>query len=265
MSLKAENLVCGYGGKSVTGSVSLAVEHGEVVCVLGPNGSGKTTFFKTVQGFLKPISGEAAYNGKAIQEWNRKSLSRQIAYVPQVQSQPFPFSVKEVVVMGRAAHLGSFSSPGKQDYEKCEHIMERLGIIGLKDKIYTKISGGERQLVLIARALAQEPRLLMMDEATSNLDFKNTVRILQEIINMSSKNIGVLMITHYPEHAFLCADKVALFRRDKSVSFGSVGEIMTEQALSDAFGVTVKIPEICTSDGESVKTCIPLITRKSQF
>jgi iron complex transport system ATP-binding protein len=263
MSLNVRNLVCGYGGKSVTGSIDLEVEPGEVLCVLGPNGAGKSTFFKTIQGFLKPIAGEVEYNGKAIQAWDRKSLAQQIAYVPQVQSQPFPFRVKEVVVMGRAAHLGKFSAPSKYDYIKCEYIMEKLGIIGLKEKIYTKISGGERQLVLIARALAQEPQLLLMDEATSNLDFRNKVGVLQEIINMSSENIGIIMITHFPEHAFLCADKVALFRRDKSVAFGGINEIMTEQILTDAYGVNVKTPEIFGPAGESIKTCVPMMARRA--
>ncbi len=263
MSLKVENLVCGYGEKKVTGSINLEVKPGEVVCILGPNGAGKTTFFKTAQGFLKPLSGKVHYNSKVIHEWDRKSLARQIAYVPQVQSQPFPFCVKEVVVMGRAAHLGRFSTPSKHDYNKCEHIMEKLGIIDLKDKIYTKISGGERQLVLIARSLAQEPQLLMMDEATSNLDFRNTVRVLQEIINMSSENIGIIMITHFPEHAFLCADKVVLFRHDKTVTFGRINDIMTEQTLTDAYGVTVKIPEIFDFNGERIRTCIPVMTRKT--
>ena len=263
MSLRVENLVCGYGEKQVTGKINLEVTAGEVICVLGPNGAGKTTFLKTIQGFLKPVCGEVNYNGKIISEWDKKSLAQNIAYVPQVQSQPFPFRVKEVVVMGRAAHLGKFSAPSKQDYDKCERIMEKLGIIDLKNKIYTEISGGERQLVLIARALAQEPQLLMMDEATANLDFKNTVRVLQEIINMSSENIGVIMITHFPEHAFLCADKVALFRRDKIVAYGSVNDIMTEQTLSDAYGVAVKIPEIPGFHKERVRTCIPLMERKS--
>lgn len=263
MSLSVKNLVCGYGGKSVTGKITLKVEPGEVLCVLGPNGVGKSTFFKTIQGFLKPVGGEVEYNGKAIQEWDRESLARHIAYVPQVQSQPFPFNVIEVVVMGRAARLGRFSSPSRQDYIKCEQILKKLGIIGLKEKIYTKISGGERQLVLIARALAQEPQLLLIDEATSNLDFKNKVGVLQEIINMSSENISIIMITHFPEHAFLCADKVALFRRDKSVAFGRTNEIMTEQTLTNAYGVPVKTPEICSPGGERIKTCIPDFNRRN--
>ncbi|MDD2484484.1 MAG: ABC transporter ATP-binding protein [Eubacteriales bacterium] len=263
MSLNVTDLICGYGEKKATGSISLDVSAGEVVCILGPNGAGKTTFFKTIQGFLKPITGQVTYNGKKIHEWDRKKLAQQIAYVPQAQSQPFPFCVKEVVVMGRAAHLGKFSTPSKHDYAKCDLIMEKLGILHLKEKIYTQISGGERQLVLIARSLAQEPKLLLMDEATSNLDFKNTVRVLQQIINMSSENIGVIMITHFPEHAFLCADKAALFRHDKTVAFGDINEIMTEEILTDAYGVTVKIPELAGFNGERIRTCIPMIARKS--
>jgi len=262
VSLNVKDLVCGYGGNPATGKITLEVKSGEVVCILGPNGAGKTTFFKTIQGFIKPISGEVNFNHKQIHAWDRVSLARQIAYVPQVQSQPFPFRVMEVVVMGRAAHIGRFSTPSKQDYKKCEQIMEKLGIIQLKDKVYTKLSGGERQLVLIARALAQEPQLLMMDEATANLDFRNTVRVLQEVIYLSSESIGILMITHYPEHAFLCADKVALFRKNSAVSFGPASEILTEQTLSDAYGVVVKIPEVPFSNGERIKTCVPVISRK---
>lgn len=259
MCIQATHLACGYGGRVIIDDINMQIEKGEITCILGPNGVGKTTFFKTIQGFLKPLTGSIQLDGQEISCWNRKNLAKKIAYVPQTQSQPFPFKVLDVVVMGRNVHLNNFSSPSQKDYKKCEEVMEQLGISSLNEKIYSQLSGGERQLVLIARALVQEPEMLMMDEPASNLDYGNQVRVLQQIKKLAQQNIGIIMITHSPEHAFACADKVALFTRNGGVRFGETAEIVTEDALREAYGVTVKIPEIVDDMGHKTRTCVPIM------
>lgn len=152
VKLEVKNAVCGYGSNPIVKNISLDVETGDILCLLGPNGAGKTTLFRTVLGFLKIISGEILLNGVSIKNWSKKRMAKVLAYVPQVHSSPFPFNSLDVVVLGRTAHLGMFASPSKKDFGIAEEIMESLQISYLKEKAYTEISGGERQLVLIARA-----------------------------------------------------------------------------------------------------------------
>ncbi|MDR1765293.1 MAG: ABC transporter ATP-binding protein [Lachnospiraceae bacterium] len=255
-----DRLVCGYGQRAVTGDVSFGVEPGEIVCILGPNGVGKTTFFRTVQGFLPKISGGLKINGREIGSYKRKELAKLIAYVPQAQVTAFPYSVRDVTVMGRTAHFGTFSTPGKKDYEICDEVIDRLGITPIKDKQYTQISGGERQMTIIARALAQKSRFLMMDEPTNNLDFGNQVKVLQHILALAKEGIGILMTTHFPEHAFLCSNKVALFARDKRFVCGTSEEIVTEETMQETYGVKVRVAGVPgLTEDERIKVCTPVL------
>ncbi|MDD4571987.1 MAG: ABC transporter ATP-binding protein [Clostridia bacterium] len=261
MSLLINDLACGYAKRTVLKHINLKIETGEVLCILGPNGVGKSTLFKTIQGFLAPHSGQILLNGKSISKWSRKQLAKNLAYVPQTHEASFPYTVSEVVLMGRTAHLGNFSSPRIQDYEICEEILTKLKISHLASSIYTQISGGERQLVLIARALAQKPLFLMMDEPTSNLDFGNQVKVLQQIVNLAESGMGIIMTTHFPDHAFLCSGKVALFKPDHSYSFGSANEVITEASLAEAYGIPVKMSQVQNLNGENLKTCIPMLNK----
>jgi len=258
MKLEIKNADCGYAAATIVKNVSMDVETGDIMCLLGPNGVGKTTLFKTILGFLKLQNGQILLNGQNINKWTKKRLARIMAYVPQAHTPPFPFCVLDVVVLGRTAHLGMFSSPSKKDIEIAEKVMESLQISYLNNKAYTEISGGERQLVLIARALTQRPELLIMDEPTSNLDFGNQVRVLEEIKKLSQKGLGVLMTTHSPDHAFLCSNKVALMQRS-SIIVGSPNEVVTEQNLKDAYGINVTITCTCKRNGEKVKSCVPML------
>ena len=261
MILEIKNAVCGYGAEAVTGSISLRVESGELLCLLGPNGVGKTTFFKTVLGFLKPHGGEIALNGLDIRRWRRKKLAKAIGYVPQAHTPPFPFSVLDVVVMGRTAHLGAFESPSKKDAALAEEALDTMGVGSLRDRTYTELSGGERQLVLIARAFVQQPEILVMDEPTSNLDFGNQIRVLEQVNRLVRRGMGVIMTTHFPDHAFLCPGKAALMKRNNEFLFGSAEEIVTEENLRSAYGVDVKIAGVLNDSGEYIRTCIPMLER----
>jgi iron complex transport system ATP-binding protein len=259
MRLDIKDAVCGYGSNPIVSGISLSVESGEILCLLGPNGVGKTTFFKTILGFLKLKGGEISLNGENINKWSKKSLATVIGYVPQAHTPPFPFSVLDVVVMGRTAHLGMFSSPAEADILIAEEALESLNITHLRDKTYTEISGGERQMVLVARALTQQPEILIMDEPTSNLDFGNQIRVLEQIKKLSRKGLGVIMTSHFPDHVFLCSAKVALLKSDHQFMVGSVDEVITEENLKAAYGIDVKITSVLNERGEAIRACIPLM------
>ncbi len=259
MRLEIKDAVCGYGSKTIVKGISLCVQSGEILCLLGPNGVGKTTFFKTVLGFLKLHGGEIYLDGEKIHLWSRKRLAAAIGYVPQAHMPPFPFKVLDVVIMGRTAHLGMLESPSQKDTEIAGAALESLNISFLRDKIYTEISGGERQMVLIARALTQQPEMLILDEPTSNLDFGNQIRVLEQIKRLAGKGMGIIMTSHFPDHAFLCSSKVALMQRDNRFTVGSADEVITEENLRSAYGVDVRITGAFNDRGEQIKACVPLI------
>ncbi|MDO4554929.1 MAG: ABC transporter ATP-binding protein [Lachnospiraceae bacterium] len=166
--MKITNLSCGYGTKTVLKDVSFFLNPGEIFCILGPDGIGKTTLFKTLLGLLPPVSGNILIHDTPLSHFSNREKAQLMAYVPQSHTPPFPYTVHQVVVMGRTAYLGLFRAPGKKDIQIADNILEMLGIVSLRDRIYTELSGGERQMVLIARALAQQPDILLMDEPTAD-------------------------------------------------------------------------------------------------
>ena len=259
MKLSVNGAVCGYRSKTILSGISFDVSSGEILCLLGPNGVGKTTLFKTILGFLQLKGGSITVDGDDIRRWPRRKFAQAIGYVPQAHTPPFPFTVENVVTMGRTAHLGTFATPSKEDRKIALEAMETLEIDFLKDCIYTEISGGERQMVLIARALTQQPSMLVMDEPTSNLDFGNQMRVLRQIKQLAKNGLGVVMTSHFPDHAFLCATKVALLRHD-GFDIGSPDEIMTEEKLCRVYGINVKIANAHADDGSYIKACIPMLS-----
>ncbi len=260
MKIEIRNLTCGYGKKEVIRNISFAVGTGEILCLLGPNGVGKTTFFKTLLGLLPPLGGEISLNGQAISRLSRKEYARKVAYVPQSQSVPFPYTVEEVVIMGRNAHLSSFSSPGRRDKEIAAEALEELGITRLAKRTFTQLSGGERQMVLIARALTQQTEILFMDEPTSSLDFGNQVRILNRINRLRDKGISVVLTTHAPDHVFLCGSKVIVFNEGQFSRMGEPDLVVTEELLQSVYHVDVKIHQTGIPGGKApVKVCVPCL------
>ncbi|BAK99059.1 putative ABC transporter ATP-binding protein [Oscillibacter valericigenes Sjm18-20] len=259
MKLNVNSAVCGYREAVVLENISLSVSSSEILCLLGPNGVGKTTLFKTILGFLKLKGGSIRADGEDLGTWTRKKYAQKIGYVPQTHTPPFPFTVFDVVAMGRTAHMGSFASPSKEDLEIAEKSLNDLGILWLRDRIYTEISGGERQMVLIARALTQQPELLVMDEPTSNLDFGNQLRVLKQIRKLAESGMGIMMTTHFPDHAFLCASRVALLSQS-GFFIGTPDEIITEESLRAVYGVDVKIVETPVDGGHVEKACIPILS-----
>lgn len=261
MIFSLSHLSCGYQKKPVLSDLSFSVSEGEILCILGPNGVGKTTLFKTMLGLLPPIAGAVYIDDKDITGLPARKKAQYLGYIPQSHTPPFPYTVQQVVVMGRTAHLNLSAAPSRQDYALAEQAMENLGILGLKDKIYTRISGGERQMVLIARALTQNPKILLMDEPAANLDFGNQARVLQEISELARMGMTIVMTTHTPDHAFLCSSKVALLEKGGRVSFGTADEIITEENMKRAYGVQVCMTH-ATKNNKDIKGCVPLINTK---
>ena len=259
MELTLKHVTCGYGTTPILKDVSLTLRQGEIVCILGPNGIGKTTVFRSVLGFLKLLDGEVLLDGIPRDRMRARDFAKCVGYVPQSHEPPFPYSVPDVVVMGRAAHLRPFEAPGFEEYRIVDQVLNMLEISYLREKTYTQISGGERQMVLIARALAQNSGLLVMDEPTANLDFGNQIHVLQSIKKLTASGLGVLMTTHNPDHAFLCCDRVILLTKDKQVLEGPVDEIVTEENLRKAYGVEVRITTTVTETGEKIRSCVPLL------
>ncbi|MFO1433316.1 MAG: ABC transporter ATP-binding protein [Candidatus Competibacteraceae bacterium] len=248
MKLTVDRLGFGYPGKPLGRHVSLTVTTGEVLCLLGPNGSGKTTLFKTLLGLLPPQGGTIALDGNALDHWSRRRLAQCMAYVPQAHTAYFPYTVLDIVLMGRTAHLDLFAAPSRRDIDIAEAALQALHIAALRDEVYTQISGGQRQLVMVARALAQEPAFLVLDEPTASLDFGNQVVVLKHIQALAQRGIGIILSTHDPDHAFACADRVALLCDGGLLCTGSPREVMTPANLHRLYGVEVDVMPLAGSE-----------------
>ncbi len=263
MKISFKNLSIGYGSKKVLENLNFEFESTETICLLGPNGIGKTTFFKTLLGFLSPLQGDILIDGVSIKKMNSKQIASIFSYVPQAKDYSYQFTVEEVILMGRALYIKKFSSPSEEDYKVVNRVMKELGIEQFRNKIYSELSGGEQQIVLIARALAQESKFIIMDEPASNLDFLNQKKMLDTIINLRKLNIGILMSTHTPDHAFICADYAILIFKSGKYTYGLVDDIIKTDNLTQAYDVNIKVLEN-QSDGEIIKTCSLVGGRKDE-
>ncbi|MCE5252964.1 MAG: ABC transporter ATP-binding protein [Actinomycetia bacterium] len=256
MILELRRLSCGYGRRTVLSGVDLSITAGENLCLLGPNGVGKTTLFRTILGAIEPMGGDILVDGTSLTGRSRRERARLMAYVPQAHTAPFPFHVIDVVLTGRTAHISLTASPSRHDEEVAMAALERMDIADLAGRPYTELSGGERQLVLIARALAQEPRVLIMDEPSSHLDFGNQARLLSLIKTLvHERDLAVLMSSHFPNHAFACASRVGLIKNGHLVAVGNPSEILTESSLEDIYGIPVRILEGDPETDPALKVC----------
>jgi iron complex transport system ATP-binding protein len=251
--LEARGLGFGYRAKAVGRDVDLEARPRQVLCLLGPNGSGKTTLFKTMLGLLPSQAGEVRLDGVALAHLTRPQIARRVAYVPQAHAAHFPFTVIDMVVMGRTAHLGLFASPTRQDRHRALAALATLGIAELAQAEFTRISGGQRQLALIARALAQEAPVIIMDEPTASLDFGNQVVVLSEVKRLAAQGLTIVLSTHDPDHAFSVGDRVALLDGGRLIAQGAPRDVLTPERLRAVYGVSVVVEQL--SQGQIV--CAP--------
>lgn len=253
---EAKNISFSYGDEEIFSDISFSIEKGDVLCVLGPNGTGKTTMIKCLNGLHEINDGEILINGENIKKLLFSEISRFIGYIPQNHIPSFPFKVLDVVLMGRAPYLNLTDSPRKEDKEIAISSLKTLGIYDLKDKEYTNLSGGERQLVFLARVLCQQPDILILDEPTSHLDFGNQIKLLEIIDKLSQSGLSIIMSSHFPDHAFLSSTKVAIMKDKRFIDFGSPEDVVTEENLRKAYSIDVKLIEL----DDKRKVCVPLKT-----
>jgi iron complex transport system ATP-binding protein len=230
-----------------------------VICLLGPNGCGKTTLLKCIAGLLKLQSGEILVHGKNLASLKRSAIASTIGYIPQDHAYSFAYSVFDMVLMGRAPHLGTFASPSKEDYAIAADCLDRIGIAHLRDKRFTEISGGEKQMVLIARVLAQRPHIMLLDEPTSHLDFRNQTLILRMISKLADEGLSVIMTSHVPNHAITYASHVSLMHHGRLAVTGKPDDVITEKNLREIYNVEVRVFEVSDPvTGDRLKFCEPL-------
>ena len=247
-----------YGKQEVLKGISFCMEKGEFVWVLGANGCGKTTLLKSILAFLTPQHGQVLLYGKDIHQMDERERARKIAYIPQYHTPPFPFTVRDVVLMGRTPHLSRICRPTEKDCRIADESMERLGIAHYANKSYTALSGGQRQMVVIARALAQQPDLLIMDEPTASLDFGNQYLVLAQVKKLAREGMGVLMVTHNPDHAFYCADRIIAMEDGKILSMGDAGKVINEAVMKAVYHMPVKVRSVSLGEGLDATICIPV-------
>ena len=258
MIFEMRDVACGYEKNNpILEHITFELNSGDICCILGPNGVGKTTLFRTVLSLQPALAGQLLLDGQDITKWTPKRRARSLAYVAQAHTPVFPYKVKDIALMGRLGQVSRFAEPSKKDLQIAEQAMEDMGIRHLRDKLYTDISGGERQILMIAKALAQEPEILILDEPTANLDYGNMARVIDCIRKLAKKGICVIMTTHLPDQAFMCNSKTLLITRNHPVIFGDCAEVITEKNLQRAYNTPVQIIEVIDRNGEPLRVCRP--------
>ncbi len=254
MSIEVRDLRFGYGASEVLRGVSFTAESGELTSILGPNGVGKSTLFRCLLGLLKGYRGSITVEGTDTRRQSARSLARQVAYIPQSHYPSFNYSVFNMVLMGTTSQVSLLSSPGPKQRSAAEEALREVGVLHLKDKGYTHISGGERQLVLIARALVQDAPVLILDEPTANLDYGNQVRVMEELRKLTAAGYTVIQSTHNPEQAFLFSHKVVAMKEGRVLAEGAPSRVVTEELMAELYGADIRV---CSLFDDRVRVCIP--------
>ncbi|MFA5528754.1 MAG: ABC transporter ATP-binding protein [Peptostreptococcales bacterium] len=242
MKIDISKLSYSYNGKKdVFRNVSFSMHAGEIISIIGPNGIGKTTLLNCIMKLITPTSGEIWIEGKDMMSMSYQEVAQAISFVPQSIIPSFDYSVLEYVVTGCAPRLGVFERPKEKHYALAKDAIEQMEITHLIHKPYTKLSGGELQLVSIARAITQQAKIILMDEPTSHLDYGNQIKVLRLIKKMVNKGYGIILTTHNPDHALLLQGKVAAFDRNGDFHFGECNQILNEDLLHLIYGIPLHL------------------------
>lgn len=259
MKLTVAELGFAYKQAVVLKGVNLTATTGECVCVLGANGAGKTTLFRCLLGLLEGYSGQISFNDQDGAHLSARSRAKLIAYVPQAHSPVFNYSVFDTVLMGRNVAAGPVLGPGPSQDQPVRDALEDVGIAQLAERGFGELSGGERQLVLVARALAQQAEMIVMDEPTANLDYGNQLRVLDRVRALARRGHLVLLSTHSPEHALLFADRVIVLKDGLVAADGVPGDVLTASLIDQIYGVSVEVRTVTAAWGE-VPVIVPRVS-----
>ncbi len=258
VALAVDNLSCGYGSIEIIDKASFSIDKGDFSCIIGANGCGKTTLLKTILGLLPALGGGAFIDGQDICELPPMKRAKLLAYIPQAHTPPFPYSVSDVVLMGRTPHIGNFAHVSYADKKIVWDALCLLGIDKLAEQPYTRLSGGQQQLCLIARAVAQDAKVIIMDEPTANLDFGNQQMVLHRMKDLSQSGATMLMVTHDPHHALFCSNNVIVVKDGHILKTGTPEQIITKETLEDIYHTPIDVETVITSENTKRRVCIPL-------
>lgn len=245
--LHVDHIRFSYGSHPVLRDISFTLHRGEILCLFGPNGCGKTTMLECILGLLRPDAGQIRIDGKDIRSLSDKEIANQMAMVPQFQESTFGYTAHQMVLMGRTSGLGNFHSPTAEDDEIALAALEEVGMIAFKDRNYNSLSGGEAQMVKLARSIAQDTPLLVLDEPTAHLDFRNELKVIRQISRMAQqKNKAILMATHFPNQAYFLENEgnrttIAIMDRGTIAAFGPARDVLHEENMAQIFGIQAKV------------------------
>lgn len=249
MKLDINDLSFSFKSHTILKDLSFSADSGECICLLGQNGAGKTTLFRCILGLLRGYTGNILIDGVNCKQQSIKEMARKISYIPQAHAPTFNYSVFQTALMGTNPLMDRFSTPGEKERQLVYEKLEILGISHLAERGYAELSGGERQLVLTARALVQNAGILIMDEPTANLDYGNQFRIMEQVKKLAKQGYLILLSTHNPEHALLFADKVLILKNSNIMLYGTPKEILSPEVIENIYGVSVELQTLSTSKG----------------
>lgn len=255
--ISIDSLSFAWGSHRVLDNVSFNIEPGTVTSILGPNGSGKTTLLKLMLGFLKPLTGRITLGSDDLASLALATRAKRMAYVPQRHSAVFSYKVLDVVALGRIPYSNIFCRITEDDYQLAANSLAQLGISALARRPYTDLSGGEQQLVLIARALAQQAEILIMDEPVSGLDYGNQLMLLKQLRKLSQSGITCIKTTHYPEHALWTSDRAIFIKSGKIIAAGNSIDIINSATLKELYNADIKVLE-SEAGSHIMRTCVPV-------
>ena len=254
MNLKVEHLDFYFGKRQILKDISFEAQGGEFLSILGPNGVGKSTLFRCILNLLHPSAGTIALDGRDVRQMTAKELAQHIAYIPQFHKPTFNYSVLNMVLMGTASQLRSLETPGKAQLEIAHNALARMKIEHLAEHPYGFCSGGEKQLCLIARAIAQQAKVLVMDEPSASLDFGNRIRVMQTVRSLVADGYAVVQTTHDPEQAFMYSDKILAIHDGRVLAWGTPQAVLEDDLMSKLYGIDVEVHSL---HGDTIRVCVP--------
>ncbi len=256
--IEVRNATFKYAERVIFQALDLDVYPGEVLTVLGANGCGKSTLLRCLGGALNLAAGAVRIGGQELSRLDASARARKVGFLFQEHRPTFPFTALDIVTMGRTPYLSAFGAPSSQDVALATQTLAQFGLLKIKDRPYTELSGGERQLVLLCRTLVQQPEVILLDEPTAHLDLKHQVQCLKMIGALSARGIAMVMTSHDPNHAFLFPGRVLLMRRDRPVVVGASSDILNDAMLTATYGIDIGVFSVArTAPAKDLLFCSP--------